>query len=657
MFSALVCLLPVLLPPSMSSPGDWPQWRGPDHDNVSKETGWSPTGGAEALWTAQIGTGYSSPVIADGRVIINGYFDSEETPGEGTDRVSCLDALTGELLWARSYDALIYDNEHAGGALSTATIADGTVYVASRQGGLRAYSLEDGELLWEVDLVERHEVDPSRYGFASSPYVHGDQLILNADRTLAIERVSGATIWISEEGGASYSTVRPIQLGDTLGFVAFGSEGLTVFAAEDGALLKNTPFRRGNRNVEGATPIVIGTQVFISSGYEQGGMLVDFAPEEPEVLWRTRRMRNKMAGSTLWQGHFYGFDESMLKCIDMQGQEQWRVRGLGHGALSIADGYLLTTTSKGELVVAMASPEGFEELSRTKLIDHGVFWAAPALSNGLIYIRGSLGDLACVDHSAGSASEGGAAAAEVVASADLPSAADLQARHLSLCGLDDDEAAGREPLPGLIMSGKLFVKALGLDNVDALWELNSDGRWHVLFDLPPTMEGSIQSFFNGELGWDIGPTGRKSLMKPRPLAELKSLGGPRCLLAPLPVGAQMSTAAKEFFHDVECYRVDVELGEGVVRHVYFDVETGRLYGRSSEKEYTVLFSDWREVEGRTLPFRRTEFDPESGEEGRWVFDKVELKAPAEELFEVPEEVLEQLAKQAEDAEEEQESEE
>ena len=105
-----------------------------------------------------------------------------------------------------------------------------------------------------------------------------------------------------------------------------------------------------------------------------------------------------MTGCTLFEGHLYGFDESMLKCIDLEGNEAWRERGLGKGSVAVAGGRLIVVSSKGELIVATASPEGFEELSRKKVLDGGEYWTTPVLLNGLIYVRNSLGDLTCLDH-------------------------------------------------------------------------------------------------------------------------------------------------------------------------------------------------------------------------------------------------------------------
>lgn len=642
----LAFLTAVLALDSNAMVGDWPQWRGPDGDNVSKESGWSPVGAEAPLWTAQVGTGYSSPAIADGRVIINGYFDDEETPGEGIDRISCLSVETGGLLWVVEYPATIYNNEHAGGALSSPTIVGDTVYVASRAGELRAIDVENGGPRWEVDLVERHGVDPDRYGFASSPYFHDGRLILNASSTLAIDAASGETLWISEDNEARYSTVAPIQLGERLGFVVFGHAGLLVLDGSNGELIHNFSFRKGERNVEGATPIVMGEEVFISSGYEQGGALVDFGGEAPELIWRTRRMRNKMAGSTLWEDHLYGFDESMLKCINLLGEEQWRVRGLGHGALTIADGHLLVTTSDGELIVAKAGSDGFDELSRRKVIDGGVFWAGPVLSDGRIFVRGSLGDLACMDHRGGDAGQEVPLSVVEDLDTELPSPEALVAKHLAACGLD------KEALPGVRMSGKLYVKALGLDDVDALWELDAQGRWHARFALPATIaEGYIHNYFQGYVGWSNNPfRGGETLMEEADLSELRSLGGPRGLFQPLPAGAKAVTVGRESFHGVLCYRVDVELDEQRARQVYFDIASGRWQGRTSEKEHTVALGDWREVGGFTLPFSRTEFHPESGEEKRWKFSEIELRAPDGAVFDIPASVMALLREEATDEE-------
>ena len=525
---SLPCLLLLFLTASgtPAAADDWPQWRGPDRNNVSKETGWSVNSAEKPLWRANIGWGYSAPAVAQGRLFIAGYFEDEATPSEGSDRVSCLNAETGAELWTVTYPSKAYDNEHGGGALSTPTVVGETVFVPSRDGEVRALAVEDGSLRWEVDLKERHSVSPGRYGFASSAYTLGTSLVLNASHTVRLDQATGETIWISEMHDANYSTVVEITIGERACLAVFGGKGLILVDAESGETVHTYVFRNSPRNVEGATPLVIGQHVIVSTAYEQGIARVDFSGEEPVELWRNRRMRNKMAGCTVFDGHLYGFDESMLKCLDLEGNELWRKRGLGHGALTIVGDHLLLTTSDGELVVARATPEGYVEESRREVIDGGVFWTAPTFANGRVYVRGSHGDLVCLDHRGA----GGAIAAAAKGGRterNLPPPAAVLGRHMAAAGYD------KHPIPAFQMSGKLHNDSLGLANSDAVWESSADGKWRSKIAMPPTMPGFIEQFYDGEVGWEVNPFRGSSLLEGLTMDELRSTGGMRSIFAPL----------------------------------------------------------------------------------------------------------------------------
>lgn len=608
-------------------PSDWPCWRGPNGDNVSHERDWSPEPLPEPLWRADVGMGYSSPAIADGRLVIAGYFPNEATPREGIDRVSCLDFETGAELWRHEYPAHAYDNEHAGGTLSTATIAAGVVYLPTRDGTVRALDLATGEPIWTVDLVERHGVEPGRYGFASSPFLLGKAIVLNAQRTVMLERRTGATVWISDDYDANYSTVAPIRIGDRHCLATFGGKGLALLDDATGAHVATYEFRKSPRNVEGSTPIVIGESVFVSTAYEQGAALVDFSGGEPVETWRTRAMRNKMAGCTLFEGHFYGFDESMLKCIGGEGNERWRKRGLGQGALTIAGGRLLTTTSKGELLVAEASPDEFRELARVPVVDHGVFWTAPVLVDGRVVYRGSLGDLVCLDHRGTAARP--VAAADAPASNERPTPAELAGRHRTATGVGPD-------LVGTTMSGRLHINALGIADSAATWSSAPDGRLYTRFDLPPGIGGQIARVFDGERAWETNPYRGDKWLEEAELDELRRTNGHTVLFDPIPDGCAAETVGLETLRGVRCQRVDVEIEPGRVRSLFFDAESGRLAAHEGEAESTVLFDDWREVGDVELPFARTMFHPDTGQEMRWRFEQAEIGALEAGLFEVPE---------------------
>jgi hypothetical protein len=617
----------------LASPGrthDWPQWRGPDRDNVSKESGWSSTGAADALWRADVGWGYSSPVVAAGRLYVTGYFASEETPHQGEDRVSCLDAETGAVIWTDGYPADAYDNEHGGGALSTPTVHEGTLFVPTRAGGVRAYAAADGALHWTVDLVERHAVDPGRYGFSSSPYVLGANIVLNASRTVALDRASGETAWVSESYDANFSTVAEITVSGRACLAVFGGEGLVLIDAATGEHVTTYVFRETPRNVEGATPIVMGERVLISSGYEQGIALVDFSGGEPDVVWRNRTLRTKMDGGTLWGEHLYGFDGSMLKCIDLEGNELWRKRGLGFGALTVADGRLLVTTSDGELLVATATPEEYREEHRRPVVaDGGMFWTGPVLANGCIYLRGSHGNLACLDHRGGQVA-GVAAAGE--ADGELPAPAELRRRHLAASGL------AAHPVTGIRMIGEFDIDSLGLIDCEGLWESAAGGLWHTRI-YNDAFKMTIERYFDGELGWEAHPRRGNSLIEGGALDELRATGGHRSLFDPL-AGGTAETVAREVFHGVPCYRVDIALAPERSRQVYFAVDSGLLVGRAGTNEATAVFADWREVDDRRLPYVRREFDAETAEESRWQFSEITFVEPDVGIFEIPEELLE-----------------
>ena len=174
-------------------------------------------------------------------------------------------------------------------------------------------------------------------------------------------------------------------------------DGLIVFDRKSGKELASHTWTT-KHDVNASTPVVIGDRIFISSGYNHGSSMLQFDGNRLNVLWENKEMKTKMSGSVYWDGHLYGFDDTRLQCLDLDGNEKWSKRGLGMGTLMAASGRLVVMSSKGELIIADASPGGYSELSRKKVLNGGVFWTMPVLANGLIYCRNSLGDIVCRDH-------------------------------------------------------------------------------------------------------------------------------------------------------------------------------------------------------------------------------------------------------------------
>jgi outer membrane protein assembly factor BamB len=142
--------------------------------------------------------------------------------------------------------------------------------------------------------------------------------------------------------------------------------------------------------------------VFISTGYKGGGQLFDIAEDKPRLLWKTDQMNNLFSTCVLWKGHLYGFDgdregPAFLRCLDFEtGSVKWSHEGLGKGTLMIADGKLIMMSDSGELVIAEATPDGYKELSRVKVLE-GLCWTVPVLSHGRIYCRSLKGELVALD--------------------------------------------------------------------------------------------------------------------------------------------------------------------------------------------------------------------------------------------------------------------
>ena len=374
-----------------AEPADWTRWRGPDRTGISPETGWKDDG--SLLWQAQVGLGYSAVAVQDGSVFTHGFLEAV-----GKDRLVCLDADTGKEVWNFSYKATKRDNMHSGGTLTTPVVDDERLFLLSREGRLHCLDSENGDKIWSRLLTEEFEVELGPFGFCSSPVVVDDLVFLNVGKSLALERDSGETVWETQDYGVSYGTPAPFEAQEYQGLAVFNGVGLVILDQDTGDELHRHDWT-SRYNVNSATPIVLGSQVFISTGYDpKGCALLDFSGPEIAVVWESKVISSKMNGCVHLDGHLYGFDDKVLKCVDLEGKEKWHERGLGLGTVSASDGRLIVMSEDGELIIASATPEGFQPRSRERVLDSGKCWTYPVLSGGRIYCRSSLGQLVCRDH-------------------------------------------------------------------------------------------------------------------------------------------------------------------------------------------------------------------------------------------------------------------
>lgn len=375
---------------------DWPQWRGPNRDGISKEKGWSaewPGNGPKRLWEANLGEGCSSISVAEGRAYTMGF-------KADADHVYCLDAATGKVIWEAAYPATLDPKMFEGGPTSTPVVSDGLVYTVSRTGDLHCFDAATGKKIWATSWRKEFMAKPPDWGYAGSPLILKDWLIAepgaHGASIVAYDRKTGRLAWKSGDFGAAYSSPITLERAGRTCLATFNQHGLCLWEAADGRPIWDMRWTT-SYDVNAATPIHDSGRIFISSGYGSGCALVDVAKDPPSVAWQNKDMRNKHNVCVLWEGHLFGFDETDLVCMEFAtGIPKWKERGLGRGALMLADGRLIIQAERGELVIARASPQRFERVASARAVGERA-WVMPVLANGRIYCRSNRGSVACLD--------------------------------------------------------------------------------------------------------------------------------------------------------------------------------------------------------------------------------------------------------------------
>ncbi|MFN3242675.1 MAG: PQQ-binding-like beta-propeller repeat protein [Planctomycetota bacterium] len=589
LFSALVLSAP-------QGP-DWPEYRGPDRTAIVAARDWSPVGADEPLWRANVGLGYSCPSIVGGQLVTMGYHEKE-----GVDRVLCLDAKTGKRLWKYEYDSSDEPRYHGGGTLTTPTIHDGRVYCLNRFGVLHVLDLANGKVAWTRDYAKEWQVERTFHGFSASPLLENDRIYLQfGGLVAAVRKQDGAVIWKTNDlGDASYSNLAMLEVGGTPALAAMRATTFFVHARDDGRVLYEYPWPLMGSAVHCAVPIAVGEdRVFLSTAYNKGAAMIRLGDDkEPERLWSNKRMRNKVTACVLHEDHLYGFDESMLRCLDSNGKSKWRVRGLGLGSLSMAGGRLLVLNSDGELIVAEADPDEFRELSRKKVLEGGVYWTMPVFVGGLIYVRNSLGDMACLDHRGGGVAKG----AGGDAAADAPAAKDLFDKHAAAVAADAFAVEGK----ALRLTGTWAIPLRGLPPEPMTMTLVAPDLWVQHLD-----EGGLDYVCDQDSCWAIEPQGARMVsgderFELQQLFPLSQLFAPTC-----PEGAKTSGPVR--FAETECWKVTAS-SAGDSRSFYFAVDSGRLRGTEGARRSTLVYHGSQRLSGLTLPQSITRYRAEDGQE-------------------------------------------
>jgi outer membrane protein assembly factor BamB len=392
-FSAAAVLALVALGTFTASGGDWPRWRGPDLNGISREKGWQaqwPAEGPKQLWKASVGTGFASFSVSDGRVYTMGN-------STNTDWAFCLDAKTGAKVWGNSYPSPLDPKNFEGGPCATPTVVDGRVYTFSRKGDLFCLDAAKGTVVWSKHLNRELGLEIPTWGCASSVLVEGELAVVNMGSAgVALDRKTGKVVWVSAKSMGAYATPVPLKIGSERCLAILTRQSLVAVKAASGQEVWSYPWKT-DYDVNAADPIVDGDKVFISSGYNHGGAMLVLAGPAPVKVWENKNLRNHFNSCVLWQGYLYGPDDSGLRCVAFDtGDLKWTYGGFGKGSIMVADGKLVGLSEKGELIIAEPTPVAFTPISRAQVLK-GKCWTTPVLSNGHIYCRNAVGDVVCLD--------------------------------------------------------------------------------------------------------------------------------------------------------------------------------------------------------------------------------------------------------------------
>lgn len=385
---------------SVAAAGDWPHSRGPGMDGRTAGAGIFETDalGLELAWKVPLGSSYSGIAVAQGRAVT--LFAGKES-----DWIVTLDAATGEELWRHAIGPVHRGHDGSDdGALSSPTIGDGLVFALSPEGLLTAVRLKDGKPAWSRRLQKEFGAEAPDFGFSTTPLIEGKLLIVQAGGAegrsiVALDKKNGKTVWTQGDEGARYQSPAAMTLAGKRQIVAVGSDTLQGLDPARGGLLWTHPLGEGVR-AGTAYPTFVGEDRFLintSAGATVFHVSRDAAGGfRVEELYKSDALGQSYAPPVYHDGHIYGFRGQVLSCMDAAtGERVWRSRPPGGDGLILVDDQLVIFGSKGRVIVARATPEGYQERASFQALD-GSSLTWPSFADGRIFVR-NLKDLAAVE--------------------------------------------------------------------------------------------------------------------------------------------------------------------------------------------------------------------------------------------------------------------
>ena len=377
----------------------WPALFGANRDNVSRESGlladW-PSDGPPILWERPVGTGYSSPVLANDRLIVLQRRDNQEI-------LECIDSATGESLWTFDYPTTYKCRyEYSDGPYSTPIISNDRVYAMGAQGQFHAVSLEDGEPIWQRNLHADYEVPETLFGAGATPLLCDGVLFLSLGGfdagVIALDAQNGETLWVATDHGASYATpcCASIHGRDYVFVVTF--DGISALSRSTGECFWEFDFRpKSPDSINATSPVVCDDLVYMVTGPGPGSVCLRVLEDGSyEEVWRDRRvLDSQFNGLMLFDDCVFGFTSkrqggAQFRCVELAtGKLQWKFRSdLQRGSLVASREHIFLLGEDGHLASMKLRTDKAELVSLTPApIMKAPCYSSPALYKQRLYLR------------------------------------------------------------------------------------------------------------------------------------------------------------------------------------------------------------------------------------------------------------------------------
>jgi outer membrane protein assembly factor BamB len=379
---------------------DWPGWRGPRGDLISRELlpDHFPDGGPRQLWAADVGLGYSSPIAAAGRVYLfsmNG----------GKEALTAFDANSGQIIWSDE-GGEGWTSSYVG-TRATPAIDGDRIYTYGGQGELICRNLADGKPRWMLNVLAETGSKSQQWGTASSPLVAGKLIYVQSGQggavAVAADKTSGKMAWKSQAIGAG-GYAHPI-LADVWGvqqLIIFGGTTIYAMDPQSGRTIWEYPWQT-SFEVNSSTPIYRGGKLFVTSEYDHGCIQLALSAGGATAVWENKNILGKFQGAILDGDYLYANSAGAIVCVSWSdGLLKWKASdpklrlGIG-GAIVRSGDKLIGMTERGKLILVRATPEKIESLGQAEEVVEGKeVWATPLLYGGRLYVKGAQ-EIVCLD--------------------------------------------------------------------------------------------------------------------------------------------------------------------------------------------------------------------------------------------------------------------